>query len=123
MKRAAETPAISSLESLFEEIDPRGNAPLFANATIGRRTFLKMSGAAGGGFLLAFCLGENVDASTSTSPTDLNAYIRISPDGSIFIYSKNPEIGQGIKTALPMIVAEELDADWNDVEVEQSPIG
>ncbi len=122
MKRAPDTPAISSLEDLLDEIDPSGNAPLSTSVSIGRRTFLKMSGAAGGGFLLAFCLGDSVEASTSTSPTDLNAYIRISPDGSIFIYSKNPEIGQGIKTAMPMIIAEELDADWNDVKVEQSPI-
>jgi isoquinoline 1-oxidoreductase beta subunit len=50
------------------------------------------------------------------------AYVKIAPDGKITLYSKNPEIGQGIKTAFGVILAEELDAKWSDVTVEQSPI-
>ncbi len=94
-----------------------------------RRSFLELSGFAGGGLVLAFCLegqttafaglAEGEAGSTEFAP---NAFLRISPDGSILIYSKSPEIGQGIKTAFPMIVAEELDADWSKVRVEQSPI-
>ena len=87
-----------------------------------RRSFLKVSSAVSMGLVLAFSLGGKVRAASSKEKPDLNAYIRISPDGSIFIHSKNPEIGQGVKTSMPMIIAEELDADWNDVRVEQSPI-
>jgi isoquinoline 1-oxidoreductase beta subunit len=92
--------------------------------TINRRSFIKLTGLAGGGLVLAFHLGEGSSAlgAQGESEVVLNAFVRISSDGTILIYSKNPEIGQGIKTAFPMIVAEELDANWLDVRVEQSPI-
>jgi isoquinoline 1-oxidoreductase beta subunit len=91
--------------------------------TLDRRAFFKVMGLAGGGLVLAFHLGERGTAHASTAKDFApNAYLRIGADGGIVIYSKNPEIGQGIKTAFGMIVAEELDADWAQVRVEQSRI-
>src|SRR6185369_3490346 len=94
-------------------------APRSAGARHGgvsRRTFLTASAAVGGGLLLdfsipAFAVGEGGAAAKSAT---LNAYIRIMPNGETFIVNKNPEIGQGIKTSFPMIVAEELDVAWKD---------
>ncbi|HTX24096.1 MAG TPA: molybdopterin cofactor-binding domain-containing protein [Steroidobacteraceae bacterium] len=89
-----------------------------------RRTFLKASVAAGGGLLISFSLpGFAVAREAGAERTyTLNAYIRIDPDNTITIMSKDPEIGQGIKTSLPMIIAEELDADWANVRVDQAPL-
>lgn len=111
-----------SLETLFNEIDPAEDIAPRTSMRMDRRSFLKISGAASAGFILAFSMQGKVEAASSKGDAELNAYIRISPEGSIFIHSKNPEIGQGIKTAMPMIIAEELDADWADVKVEQSPV-
>lgn len=122
MKKVSPIPVSSSLKVVSGELDPYGDLSLSNNTRMDRRSFLKASGMIGAGFVLAFSLNGKADAASSEGRPELNTYIRISPDGPIFIYSKNPEIGQGIKTALPMIIAEELDADWNDVIVEQSPI-
>lgn len=92
-----------------------------------RRTILKMSAAASGGLVLGFMLtpasraeaAADAEVSASFVP---NAFVEVHADGRILIYSKSPEIGQGVKTALPMIVAEELDAAWSDVDVAQAPL-
>jgi isoquinoline 1-oxidoreductase beta subunit len=91
---------------------------------LSRRTFFKLTGLAGGGLVLAFYMGEHGTALASAKGKEFapNAFLRITPDGVITLYSKAPEIGQGIKTAFPMIIAEELDADWAQVHVEQAPI-
>ncbi len=93
---------------------------------VSRREFLRASAIAGGGILLASYL-EPLSAAGAPLPfapsdASLNAFIRITPDGIVTIVSKNPEIGQGIKTALPMLVAEELDVEWKNVRVEQAPL-
>ncbi len=95
-----------------------------SQAGVSRRTFLTAGAAVGGGLMLdfsipAFALGaSDVPGSAAT----LNAYIRIAPNGETFIVSKNPEIGQGIKTSFPMIVAEELDVAWKDVRAEDAEV-
>ncbi len=85
-----------------------------------RRGFLKASVATGGGLLLTITIPGIANAATGPAP--LNAYVHIAPDNVITIVAKNPEVGQGVKTSLPMIVAEELDADWSQVRVEQAPL-
>ena len=95
-------------------------------AALNRRAFLKLAGVAGGGLALAFYIGDRATALANTNggAQDFapNAFLRIAPDGGILIYAKNPEVGQGVKTSLPMIVAEELDADWSRVNVEMAPV-
>jgi len=94
--------------------------------SVSRRGFLVAGAAAGGGLLLNFSIPGLAAASappgTPAKAYPLNAYIRIERDGIITIQAKNPEIGQGVKTSLPMIIAEELDADWKDVRAEQAPL-
>ncbi|MDE0349854.1 MAG: molybdopterin-dependent oxidoreductase [Gammaproteobacteria bacterium] len=87
-------------------------------AKIGRREFLKLTGLVGGGLMLSF---TGLRAAATGGALHPNGFLRIDSEG-ITLYAKNPEIGQGVKTSLPMIVAEELDAAWEDVEVVQSPI-
>ena len=92
--------------------------------TLDRRTFLRVTALAGGGLLLAPVL-EPLDRVLAATPAagaaTLGEFIRITADGAITIVAKNPEIGQGIKTMLPMLIADELGADWADVRVEQAP--
>jgi isoquinoline 1-oxidoreductase beta subunit len=93
-----------------------------ARARLSRRGFLSASAAAGGGLLLTVTLPRFGEAfAQEGGASTLTAYITIAPDGAVTIQAKNPEVGQGIRTSLPMIIAEELDADWADVTVVQAP--
>jgi isoquinoline 1-oxidoreductase beta subunit len=92
---------------------------------VNRRQFLRASAIAGGGLLLATYLdafAATDGLATGPAPADFapDAFIRIAPDGVVTIIAKNPEIGQGVKTMLPMIIADELDVAWKDVRVEQA---
>jgi isoquinoline 1-oxidoreductase beta subunit len=96
-----------------------------------RRSFIKVSTAAGGGMLIGFSW---LNACKPNSPEpepgvavpnewfEINGYIKIGDTGMVTIYSPNPEIGQNVRTSMPMIVAEELDVPWENVVVEQAPL-
>ena len=93
-----------------------------------RRSFLKNSALAGGGMVIGF----SWLASCNPTPEqvqrmpkewfDINGFLKIGDNGIVTIMSPNPEIGQNVKTSMPMIIAEELDIDWNNVIVEQAPL-
>jgi isoquinoline 1-oxidoreductase beta subunit len=96
---------------------------------LARRTFLKVSSLAGGGVLIAIhakplaaALAQGAAAAAPAPAFSTLAFIRIAPDGIVTILSKNPEVGQGVKTHLPMILADELDVDWKNVRVEQADL-
>ncbi len=93
---------------------------------VNRRSFLLRASALAGGGLL---VGLYVDPKKAMAqgrggppppPFAPNAYVKIAPDGTVTLMAKNPEVGQGIKTMLPMLIAEELDVDWKDVKIEQT---
>jgi isoquinoline 1-oxidoreductase beta subunit len=90
---------------------------------VSRREFLKLSGLTGAGIFLGISFANAKIVSFNDTPDDASfepsAFLKISSNGRIIIYSKNPEIGQGIKTSFAQIVAEELEVNWNQVEVEQ----
>ncbi len=89
-----------------------------------RRDFLRVTSLAGGGLLLGTWLDFGaVGALGATEVADEfmpNAFIRIAPNGAITIMAKNPEVGQGVKTMLPMLIAEELDVAWESITIEQA---
>ena len=90
-----------------------------------RRNFLKASALVGGGLMLEFNLGSMINAEelgTLVGSKELNVFVKIASDGKITIYSATPEMGQGVKTTLPMIIAEEMGANWADVEVIDAPL-
>jgi isoquinoline 1-oxidoreductase beta subunit len=98
------------------------------NSTTTRRDFLRVSSIVGGGLLLkcyvstgpATAFAETFGADSAEFVP--NAFIRMTPDGIVTIVAKNPEIGQGMTTMLPMLIADELDVEWKNVRVEQGAV-
>ena len=89
-----------------------------------RRKFLKTSAAAGGGLMLGVVLQDALAATySSAAPTAMNAWIRIGSDNSVTILSARSEMGQGVYTTLPTLVAEELEVDLAKIKVEIAPPG
>jgi isoquinoline 1-oxidoreductase beta subunit len=97
---------------------------MHAALPITRRQFLRVTMLAGGALVLAtrWEPWESVASAEPAAEFAPNAFIRIAPDGRVTIVAKNPEIGQGVKNMLPMLIADELDVDWKQVTVEQAPL-
>jgi len=97
-----------------------------SSPVVDRRQFIKVSALAGGGLLIGTYLriGEQVAYAATTTAENFapNAFISIAPTGAVSIIAPNSEMGQGIKTGLPMIVAEELDVAWENVTIVQGDL-
>ena len=99
---------------------------------LGRRAFIKNSSLASGGLVLGFswlnsCKPKVAEALAIEIEMpkewfEINGYLKIGDNGVVTIMSPNPEIGQNVKTSMPMIVADELEVDWKNVVVEQAPL-
>lgn len=97
--------------------------------SVSRRSFIKTSALASGGMLIGFNLFQACKPEAKPPVVveelnfnDFNAFIKIADNGKVTIFSPNPEIGQGVKTSMPMIIAEELDVAWDDVIVAQGAL-
>jgi isoquinoline 1-oxidoreductase subunit beta len=96
-----------------------------ATTQLTRRSFLQVSAAAGGGMIVALHFDPVTEVLAQgfggpQAPLEPASFIKIATDGTVTIMSKNPEIGQGIKNMLPMIIADELDVEWSRVVIEQA---
>jgi isoquinoline 1-oxidoreductase beta subunit len=96
--------------------------------SIGRRSFLKSAALTGGGMMLGFSWLSSCQSKTEEEVMampeawfEINSYLKIGDNGVVTIYTPNPEFGQNVRTSMPMLVAEELDVDWDKVLVEQAP--
>ena len=97
-----------------------------------RRGFLIAGGLLGGGVLLGVGLttapsarsrvGDRTELPTEPGQVALNGWVKLMPDGRVIVATPRAEMGQGVHTALAMLVAEELDADWSQVSTEQAPL-
>lgn len=93
------------------------------SARLSRREFIKVSAVGGGGLLLGFHLPVTQKTLAQTAETTFvpNAYLKITSDNMITVMVHRSEMGQGVQTAIPMIVADELEADWSRIRFEQAP--
>src|SRR5437879_3336572 len=101
---------------------------------INRRSFLRVGAAAGGGLLIGLYLPEVAKAGSGVPqpwmaalpeaalPFAPNAFVRIGADESVTVIVNKSEMGQGVYTSLPMLLAEELEADWSKIKVESAPV-
>jgi len=98
------------------------------NAEMKRRSFLKAGAAAGGGLLISIYVpewttsGGSQAAAAAPATFAPNAFVRIGTDDSVTVIVNKSEMGQGVYTSLPMLLAEELEADWSKIRVESAPV-
>lgn len=120
--KTTNTIAVTELPEFFKDLT---KSPQLEILPVNRRQFFKISGIAGGGLVLGLAMGGSSKVraqSGSENLSTLSPYVQIQANGRINLFSKNPECGQGIKTGLPLIIAEELDVAWEDVDVVQADI-
>src|SRR6267378_594278 len=118
-ERIKTTPELSAAEHL--------NAPSAKSSRIARRDFLRTTATIGGGLWISACVPELAARPDSNAPASAtvfapNAFLRIAPDDTITVISNHSEMGQGIYTSLPMLLNEELEADWSKIKVEAAPV-
>ncbi|MEX0363568.1 MAG: molybdopterin cofactor-binding domain-containing protein, partial [Allomuricauda sp.] len=87
---------------------------------LNRRNFIKLTATASGALMVGVQLQSCLTEKSPVITHQFSPLIKIGTDGWVTLMAKNPEIGQGVKTALPMILAEELGADWEKVKIEQA---
>ena len=87
---------------------------------LSRREFLAAGAAAGAGLVIGFYLPHGGESGARGDKFAPNAYLRIAPDGKVTVTVARSEMGQGVRTSLPMILAEELEADWKQITIEQA---
>lgn len=93
---------------------------------VDRRSFLKVTATGAGGVMIGLYFDPEADAQgrgrgfPPQPPPNPHVYVKIAADGTVTIMAKNPELGQGVKTMLPMMIADEMDADWKQVKIEQA---
>jgi len=89
-----------------------------------RRSFLQITALAGGGVMIGLAtpsvFSQGRGGGAPAAPPAMSTYITVNADNTFTIIAKNPETGQGIRNALPMIIAEEFDVDWKQVKVQQA---
>lgn len=113
----------STIKHLMREVQtPAAEDRTPAFRTFSRREFLLLTGIGVTGLTLAYGFFARAPDAADEKAFKPNGFVQIGADGVITLYAKASEIGQGVKTSLPMIVAEELDADWDTVHVEQAPV-
>src|SRR3979490_1200811 len=97
-----------------------------APAMVGRREFLKTGAAVGGGLLVSWHMPVSSAAASKAAAGEtqgsLNAFVRIGTDESGKVMASHSEMGQGVYTSLPMLLNEELEADWSKIRVEAAPV-
>ncbi len=107
---------MNGYELIRERLEARRNP-----ARLSRRDFLKVGMAATGGLLIGRLVPHSGQVHAAAL-VELNPYVQIDPDGTVRIYVPKSEMGQGVRTTLALLIAEELDADWEQVRVEQAPL-